>query len=192
MINVVNINEHLRLGLLDLEAFSEERQITVKRDLERAGTLFLLENLFPQEQVELNYTEHRKPFLKGRMEHLSISHSHDKLAIIINNKESTGIDVELIRDKVINIKEKFLCEAELNFAGNDVEVLTVLWAAKETLYKIYGLKNVEFATNIFIDSFSETQETLTARLTLDNLKKTYLLKKEKKENYILVYALHEI
>lgn len=192
MINVVNINEHISLGLLDLEAFSKEQEITVKRELERAGTLFLLKKLLPKGGVELNYTEHRKPILKDRPEHLSISHSHDKLAIIINSKESTGVDVELIRDKVINIKEKFLSESELNFAGNNVEVLTILWAAKETVYKIYGLKNVEFATNIFIEPFSENDETLTANLTLESFKKKYRLKKEKKENYILVYALHEI
>jgi 4'-phosphopantetheinyl transferase len=46
--------------------------------------------------------------------HISISHSHDKLAIIVNEKEATGIDIELIRDKVLKIKHKFLSQIRIS------------------------------------------------------------------------------
>lgn len=142
------------------------------------------------ESIELAYTETNKPFLKNRNEHISISHSHAKLAIIVNKQESTGIDIELIRDKVKSVQDKFLNEQEIAFAGNDIEKLITLWAAKETLYKIYGLREIEFKQHLFIEPFHSN--TIAGKIALNDFTKKYELVKEKIEDYILVYSLNEI
>lgn len=190
VLEIREINEHLRLGLLDLAAFSSQEHITVKRDLERAGTLFLLEQLLKKEVFELAYTPENKPYLKNRAEHISISHSHDKLAIILNTKESTGIDIEMIRDKVLNIQHKFLNPTELLFAKNDVDKLLILWAAKEALYKVYGLKEVDFSLHLFIEEFQGSE--LTGHIALKDFKKKYKLISETIDNYKMVYVLNEV
>src|ERR1041384_6584303 len=101
--------------------------------MEREGTRHLLQQMFGGEDVKISYTEHNKPYLEGRREHISISHSHDRLAIAVNKNESTGIDIELLRDKVRNIAHKFLNPAEAEYAGTNVEKLIQIWAAKEAL-----------------------------------------------------------
>jgi phosphopantetheinyl transferase len=184
------IDKHIRIGILDLKAFAIENGLGIKRDIEKRGSLYLLKHLLNSEDFDLAHSLQNKPFLIGRPEHISISHSHDKLALIMNKKEATGIDIELIRDKVINIQHKFLNERELHFANNNVEKLVTLWAAKETLYKIYGLKEMEFIANLSIDAFDG--EEMKGYIHAGQLKKTFLLKQEKIENYKLVYAAHEL
>ena len=192
MFKIEQINDNIRIAGLDLTAFAAEQALTKKRDIEKAGIEFLLNKLLAGKTFNLKYNENNKPFLEGENLHLSISHSHDKLAIILNSKECTGIDVELIREKIKNIANKFLNENEIIFANENVELLTTLWAAKEALYKVYGLKELDFRKNIFIEKFDMAQNNFFGKIELPNFKKRYLLSKAKTENYILVYILNEV
>jgi len=185
------ISDSITLGMLDLAAFNVENNLQ-KRDLEKSGIQHLLNKLFGSKTVRLEYTAHNKPFLAGENLHISISHSHDRLVILVNQNESTGVDIELLRDKVRNIQHKFLNEEELTFANNDPEKLTVLWAAKEAIYKAYGLKEVEFKKNIFIEPYDENENTFIGKMDLPSFKKRYLMTRQKTEDYILVLILHEI
>lgn len=180
------------LGTLDLRAFSTGAGAQSKRDTERNGILFLLNKLFGGQPVQYGYSPEGKPYLKDRNAHISVSHSHDKLAILVNEKESTGVDIELIRDKVVNVKHKFLCEAEQQFTGNDIEKLTTLWAAKEAIYKAYGLKGVDFKENMFVEAYNEANTDFYGRIEMPGFKKKYILCREKTDNYILVYIAGEV
>lgn len=138
----------------------------------------------------LKYDEHNKPNLDGINEHISISHSHDYLAIALNRKEETGIDIELIREKVKDVRHKFLNDDEKNIAGNNIEKLITYWAAKEAVYKAHGKKGMDFANHIFVSEVN--MKNFEARIEKENVKKKYLLQKEKIDNYILVYTLEQI
>lgn len=190
MLEIRRINKNISIGLLDLAVFSKNEGIFVKREQEKAGTLFLLRNLLNSDEPGLSYTPENKPFLKNRKEHISISHSHDKLVIIVNAAENTGIDIEQIRDKVRNIRHKFLSEKELHFAGEDTDKLVTLWAAKEAMYKVYGLKEVEFIKNLAVEEYTGSE--LTGSIDMNGLKKNYRLVAEKIDDYKMVYVLHEL
>lgn len=189
---IEKINDQISLGTLDMPAFKVEENTEVKRELERKGIQFLLNRMFEGDPVNLMYLPTNKPYLEGRKEHISISHSHDKLVILVNGKENTGVDIELIREKIVNIKHKYLSENELKCFSNDIETLTVLWAAKEALYKVYGLKEVDFIKHLFIEEFKADENNFYGRIELPNFKKRYLLSKRKEGNYILVYLLSEV
>ncbi len=192
MFKIDQINDAIRIARLDLAAFAAENKVDKKRDAETEGIKYLLNKLFREREAKLAYTENKKPYLEGETTHISISHSHDKLVIIANAKESTGIDVELVREKVKNIQHKFLNDDELLFANQNAETLTTLWAAKEAIYKAYGLKEVDFKKNIFIEEFNQNENNFFGKIELPNFKKRYLLTREKTENYILVYILNEV
>ena len=179
----------MRIGLLDLKAFSLSRLLVQKREQEKAGSLFLLSELLNTNNFELGYHITNKPFLKGRSEHISISHSHNKLAISINEKQPTGIDIELVRDKVLKIKHKFLSETELSFAGDNIDKLITFWAAKEAMYKVYGLKELDFKLNLLIEKLDGS--TIFGRIDAGDFKKKYQLVCEDLEEYKLVYVLNE-
>ena len=141
MISVFNIKDGLVIGLLKLDEFAKANNLSQKREIETKGKQYLINYLLNKE-IEIRYDENGKPHLSNDSKHISITHSHDKIAIIINDDEKTGIDIELIRDKVLKIKHKFLSESELENAEDDPEKLLIYWGAKESLYKIYGLKEV--------------------------------------------------
>ena len=192
MINNFYISNHIQVAVLNLKQFANERQLITKRDIETKGKLFLLEKLLTKE-VQLEYSSNGKPNLVDQAKHISISHSHDKLAVIINIKEETGVDIEIIRDKILNIKHKFLSDDELLDAKDDVEKLIIYWSAKETLYKIYGLPAVDFINHLHIQPFEkELKGTIMGSIKLPTLNADFKLHYEKIEEYVLVYALEKI
>ncbi len=192
MVEIININESITLGILNLKEFANVRQLSAKRDIETQGKQFLINHLF-EKQTEINYDSNGKPYLVNDARHISISHSHDKLAIIINAQEVTGIDIELIRDKILRIKHKFLSNYELKETGDYVEKLLIYWAAKETLYKVYGLKEVDFIQHLAIDAFTlDTKGKINGHITINDLNVTYLLQYELLDEYVLVYSIEKI
>ncbi len=171
-------------------AFASIRTNLPKRELEKAGSLFLLEEMLKTNAFSLEYSPTNKPFLKHRTEHISISHSHDKLAIIINENENTGIDIELIRDKVLKIQHKFLNVNEMTFAKDQTEKLITIWAAKEAMYKVYGLKELDFISNLFVEKFDNN--VIFGKIDNGSFKKQYRLASETIDNYKMVYVLNEL
>ena len=193
MIEVFNIKKGLFFGILDLDAFASQKGLSAKREIETLGKQYLISKLLDREAVQIIYDSKGKPHLAGDTRHISLSHSHGKLAIIVNDHEPTGIDIELIRNKVLRIRHKFLSPAELAETGDDVEKLLIYWAAKESLYKIYGLKEVDFITHLFVKPFNKHNlGTITGEINLPAFKKAFELNYQSIDNYILVYALSEL
>ena len=191
MIEIQHINQNTVLGILNLNLFNLKFNILEKRTLEKEGIKHLLGQLNVN-YTNLRYNHNNKPFLQNDDRHLSISHSHNYLAIIINTKHQTGIDIELIRLKILNIKHKFCNQNELNYANNNIEMLTCIWSAKETVYKINGVKGVSFSEQIKVNPFSINQPTILASVLLNNNWLTFNLALQKIENYYLTYLLNEI
>lgn len=192
MIEVFNIKKGLFFGILNLKDFALAKKLQNKREIETQGKLFLLNHLI-DDACEIWYDEKGKPHLAGDNRHISLTHSHDKLAIIVNDGESTGIDIELVRNKILNIKHKFLSDIELADADDDIEKLMLYWAAKETLYKIYGLKEVDFIKNLFVNPFTKHNlGTIIGHIRLNNFDASFELNYQFIDNYALVYALNKL
>lgn len=101
---------------------------------------------FPHEQIEIADT--RKPFLPDEAYHFSISHCGDYAAAIVSTNRRVGIDVELFTPKIEKVMYKFLHADELAFVekqqGDHLPLLTLLWSAKESLFKWWGRGEVDF------------------------------------------------
>jgi phosphopantetheine--protein transferase-like protein len=103
---------------------------------------------FPHDEIEIADT--RKPFLPDEQYHFSISHCSDYATAIVSSNNRVGVDVEVITPRVERIKHKFLHADELRFVNTllpsrQVELLTILWSAKEAMYKWYGAGEVDFS-----------------------------------------------
>lgn len=192
MIEIEEIKAGVELGWLDMRLFSATKTNLTKREIEQKGSLFLLAKMLKTEGFNLNYDAFNKPFLMDRREHISISHSHDWLVIAISKNANIGVDVELIREKVLNIKDKFLTELESNFAKDHTVLLTLIWSAKEAIYKAYGKKNVEFK-NIAVDPFILKEEggTMSGNLKIDKRYWAYKMIYKIRKDYVLVLTTEE-
>ena len=140
---------------------------------------------------DLYYDDFGKPHLKDG-KHISITHSHNFSAIIISD-ETVGIDIELQREKIIKIADKF-CDSEFQFLSDNQEYirkLTVIWGAKEAIFKIRNEKGISFKNHIKVNAFDlETQHTIS-ELHFDSLVKSFKIYFEEIEGFTLVYAFQE-
>ena len=91
---------------------------------------------------------------------VSLSHSGEWVAALLAPAgTAVGIDVEVVRDKALRIARKFLTAGELAAVelitngqpGLATELHSLLWSAKETLYKLAGQRGIIFRQNLLLD-----------------------------------------
>ena len=140
---------------------------------------------------DLFYDEKGKPHLKDGM-NISITHSYAFSAIIIS-KNDIGIDMELIREKVITIADKFI---EPEFAYLNPEHLTeythklmVIWGVKEAVYKMASRNGLSFKQNIYVFPFEITEKRGMTSVKFEDLNESYPFCFEQIEDFILVYCM---
>lgn len=181
-----NINEATRLAvwyITEPETFFLE-QVPLKKDvshpqkkLQHLAGRYLLPFLFegfPLQEILIADT--RKPFLENEQYHFSISHCGDYAAAIVSSKERVGIDIELVTNKIERVKHKFTNAGELLFLNDEYraflkqseleknieqEFLTMIWSAKETIFKWYGEGQMDFRRHMQLNgaiSFSADEQ----------------------------------
>lgn len=143
---------------------------------------------------DLYYDAFGKPHLYNG-KHISITHSHQFAAIILSD-ETVGIDIELQRDKIIRIADKFV-DSEFLFLEREnnseyIQKLTVIWGAKEALFKIRNEQGISFKDHIKVDSFEMSDAQTDVELHFDNIVKVYVVHFEEMENFTLVYAFEKL
>ena len=109
---------------------------------------------------KITYNNNGKPSLNSKY-NISISHSHEIAAVAISDNSKIGLDVQLKESKIFNIQNKFLNKSEKSNIGDDptVDILTMVWTSKESIYKAVGLKGISFSKNIKIDKVIEKDKT---------------------------------
>lgn len=101
-----------------------------------------------------------KPFFIGKDSlHCSLSHSNGIVSALIA-PVNCGCDIQLRTPKALSLAPRFLSAeelAEINAAGADsrVDLAHVYWTAKESLYKLWGTKNLDFRRDIRVWDWAE-------------------------------------
>ena len=182
--------EELRNGLV-LTENSISRLSGMKSQLHQKGFLSVRHLLkhAGYEDANLYYNEYGRPFLNDD-KHVSITHSFEFAAVLISDLEA-GVDIEKNREKIVNIQHRFVNTEVDSLSDEDlVKQLTVIWGAKESMYKTYPYGGLSFHNHIGIDPFLFADGRSSGRVIFDTWKKTYDIKFEfLKEGFTLVYAL---
>jgi len=162
------INHSTRLGIWKIEETEEffkgnvpqHRDVThPHKRLQHLAGRFLLQYLFPDFPYELiQIADTRKPYLPDEQYHFSISHCGDYAAAIVSRESRVGIDVEEPVEKIVRIAGKFTSVEERKRISNieypisniEVEELTLIWSAKEVVFKWYGQGEVDFRKDIHL------------------------------------------
>lgn len=137
------------------EAFFDvplQRTIThPHKRLQHLAGRFLLRYLFPEFPLQLILVaDTRKPYLEDEAFHFSVSHCGDYAAVIVSRKKRVGIDIEIPTEKVVRIQHKFLHTEESDLlrqwsAVPEIEKATLIWSAKEAMFKWWGRGEVDFS-----------------------------------------------
>lgn len=205
----IQVSEHCRLAVWelteDLEALTSKPQLNANdlwtldtfkhltRKKQWIASRILANSLTNNANTRIIYDKFNKPQLENSSAFISVSHSHNLVSVIINDKESTGIDIELIQPKIVTISSKFLSNNELENIQTNInpEILSVYWCAKESLYKQYGKKELIFKENIHIAPFSYSSNggVLKGSILTQNYRNEFSLKYIKYGNYMITYIL---
>lgn len=183
--------DELSLGI-DLTESSQNRVDSMKSELHQRGFLSVRHLLKEVGLVDsdLIYDEFGKPHLKNG-KHISITHSFTFSGIIISDDIPVGIDIEMQRDKILKIAHKFTPFQEYKTIANHsamVSKLTIVWGAKESLYKIYGKKKLLFLENIYIEDFRFEDEETTGDINYDGIRTSYQVHFLEFDGFTCVYA----
>jgi 4'-phosphopantetheinyl transferase len=134
---------------------------------------------------------HGKPHLDDSNYHVSISHSIDLVAVVAS-EHLVGIDIQYYVPKIYRIKHKFVNENELISVpeNKSLEALHVIWGAKESLYKAYGKKSLDFKKNILIKGLDLTKDhgEFQGKVIKGDYIKDFIIKFILFEKFTIVYA----
>jgi 4'-phosphopantetheinyl transferase len=148
---------------------------------------------------DLYYDEFGKPHLHDG-KYISITHSHQFSAIILSD-DVVGIDIELQREKIIRIADKF-ADTEFSFLKPEekteyIRKLTVIWGAKEAIFKIRNEKGISFRDHIKVNTFEMNHMQTKTELHFDSVIRDFKVCFEEfesnddkgfRQNFTLVYA----
>jgi len=141
---------------LTLKPESQDRVDGMKSGIHQRGFLSVRHLLreFGYTDTDLYYNGEGKPHLKDGKE-ISITHSFNFSAIIVSDKD-VGIDIEKQREKIKIVAEKFIGYEDQYLCDDDEELvkkLTVIWCAKESLFKLYATQGLSFKMNTMVIPF---------------------------------------
>lgn len=139
---------------------------------------------------ELEYSANGKPTLKKGKPYISITHTKGFAAVCVSD-QPTGIDIELCSSRIEKVAKRFVHPQEAKYIEekSNIEYLTVLWSAKETLYKYYDVYGVIFNEQFLIRPFKlNSNGELNCNFIHNSESKQLKLYYELKDGYALVHC----
>ncbi|HJD91319.1 MULTISPECIES: 4'-phosphopantetheinyl transferase family protein [Bacteroides] len=107
------------------------------------------------EKKEIEYDALGAPYLADRSYHIGITHTVGFVAVILAKTSRVAIDIELISDRVHRLAHRVFHSDEFFYPTNDFLYYELLiWCAKETLFKLLGLSEIDFKSHIRVCPFS--------------------------------------
>lgn len=202
----ITVDEHTSLAIwkveepedllwkgVELTSYCQDRFDGMKSQLHRRAFLSIRHLLaaYGYTDNDLVYHENGKPHLSDG-KHISITHSHNFTGVIISGMDQVGIDIEMQRDKILRIAHKFTPFEEYRTLANTkaiVRKLTIVWGAKESLYKIYGQKGLSFIKHIDVADFSFDAGQTSALINYHGDISDYAIRFLEFEEFTCVYAI---
>lgn len=181
------LSKDIRLG-----SYCEKRLSYLKSELHQRQFLSIRRLLGEAGYTneDLYYSGNGKPHLKDD-KYISVTHSFNFTGIIIG-KRPVGIDIEKNRDKIIRIANKFTPLEEYSTLANDEAVirkLTIVWGAKEAVYKIMDEPGISFLNHINVEDFNFEDSKTTTTVNYQNKVSSFSTKFTEFEQFTCVYAL---
>ena len=137
----------------ELEEISFIRSESLRR--QKLAVRALLDEMF-EDKVYLSHHDNGKPYIENSVTNISITHTEKYVAVILNDNDDVGIDIESLARDFSSVEKKALSEDEIDDLEDDEKrngQLAIYWCAKEAIYKMLGQYDVNFAEQIEVEKF---------------------------------------
>ncbi len=158
------LEKGVKLSLNDKKKLESIKSVQRKKEFLASRNLFSFAKL---QNKNLKYNKDGAPELDNG-KYISITHCENFAGIAIGDNK-IGFDLETYRKKIFAIVPKFLNENEKFIYEFDslVKGLTLIWTAKEAIYKAVSVKGISFKNNIIISAFKNEQKKGFAKVYLN-------------------------
>lgn len=134
--------------------------------------------------------EHGKSQSMNGQGFVSLTHTPGFAAAIFHREQPVGIDMDLVREKILKIGFRFLDPSELDFLEKDPIQFTMAWSAKESIFKCQGKRGVSFRENILLEPFEINASKIKGKIRgTDFADHHYTVDVRRLENVILTYTI---
>lgn len=205
LIHNENINSGTKLGLWRI---TEDRDqlidiighlsdipiIENKRSLQWMAARSAILELVGDPNLNIIKDDFGKPHILNSNNRISITHCGDYAAAIISDSGEVGIDLEKVSDRINRVGHKFASESEKNLFNSVGEItgLHIIWGVKESLYKLYGRKEIDFRANLEIQDFNNNESEILASINKGPFSAQIKLRYKMINDLLLVYTLESI
>jgi len=104
---------------------------------------------------------------------------------VLSKAGAVGIDIEKPRHQIFKVIGRLCSKEELDWVAEDIDRATILWSAKEALYKLYGKRKVDFKENL---TLTEKPEGLIGKIKMPDYEAEHKVFVQKLAEYWLVIA----
>lgn len=182
-----------RLTLVEVEE-KELAPLRGRRRLEWLASRYLVHDLLSDEpewdRIPLRKDDCGKPHLFGSPLHLSFSHTHEWVAVVIS-EVPVGIDIQVFVEKIGRLKKRFVRPVEGESLRSETELkhLHFYWGAKEALYKAYGRRELDWLDHLLVEPFDyQEYATSTGQVCKGDICQNYHLNFERYPSFFLSIA----
>ncbi|MCU4163351.1 4'-phosphopantetheinyl transferase family protein [Carboxylicivirga caseinilyticus] len=182
------------LEMIDLSNTDQQVFDTFKLDKRKKEWICsrIILQQFINDYPQINYTDNGKPFLVNQSKHISISHATNFVAVSISD-HPTALDIEICSPRVEKAASRFVHDEEWQFITDKEKVnfLTLIWSAKETLYKYFDEWGVVFKEHFRINAFNICERgEFNSHCSYKQHDQDLILDYEITPDYALVYHLN--
>ena len=120
---------------------------------------------------------------------ISISHSNLFSCVIISDFK-VGIDVQEFNNKINTIAKKFIGYEALYVKDNDIQIISIIWNIKESIYKIAEIIGLDYKNHLLVIPFNINDDFTYSWLIYKKRKERYISYFFTIENYSFAYLIH--
>lgn len=167
---------------------------TQKRRIERAAADYLIQYLLNNKDAFVENDNSGKPFCTAFDGNISLTHSKHFVALQASKKFECGIDLQIIEERIIRLKEKFLNPNELSFLQHikkedAAEIITKAWSIKEVVYKTLGAGFHDYHYGFTIRPFELIDQEVICDVDTEGISESYKIKISRYEQFSLAFRI---
>tara|TARA_Y100000746_G_scaffold232796_1_gene251696 strand:- start:20134 stop:20760 length:627 start_codon:yes stop_codon:yes gene_type:complete len=142
---------------------------------------------FGYSDKDLSYINNTPILNNGKK--ISISHSNLFSCVIISDFK-VGIDVQEFNNKINTIAKKFIGYEALYVKDNDIQIISIIWNIKESIYKIAEIIGLDYKNHLLVIPFNINDDFTYSWLIYKKRKERYISYFFTIENYSFAYLIH--
>ena len=165
----------------------EKEKLSLLKNEKRRLEFYAVRFLRNQKNIPFSiaYSPIGAPYLVGSPMHVGISHSNDLVGLALAPFK-IGLDIELISDRILSIKNRFTTSQEVAlFSYTEAVNLTIIWTIKEVLYKLAGRLEINLTSELIINSVEG--DTANCLFLSAEGWRSVAVKFQEKNNYIISF-----